>query len=218
VVQQLHTREALCPHKIQPVRTYLENHSDNLLEFVPIMEMYFHEVAQEFEVPLEDVVSIYQLKGMPTTSVKRWQKHDILRCRLGKKFYWIDSLVDEVLNTTVRADSLVENLNSRLRTYFTLRRELGNEYLHFLRFFLNHRRFIRSEYVERVGKSPTELLTGKPHRHWLELLGFQLFKKSGVQQEAVINSEVLSYQSSYKHVKAGLTAELSHVEMLKQAA
>jgi hypothetical protein len=218
VVQQLMVREVSYPHKIQPVRTYLGNHSNNLLEFVPIMEMYFHEITQEFKVPLEDVLSIYQLKALPSTSAKRWQKHDILRCRLGQKFYWIDSLVDEVLNKIVRANSLVENLNSRLRTYFTLRRELGNEYLHFLRFFLNHRRFIRSEYAERVGKSPAELLTGKSHRHWLEMLGFQLFKKSGTCQEAEIKPEVVHYQNLQKHIKAGSPTELSFVEMLWKAA
>ncbi len=45
---------------------------------------------------------------------------------------------------TPRSSSLVENLNSRLRTYFTLRRHLGGAYLDLLRFFLNHRRFMRS--------------------------------------------------------------------------
>lgn len=73
---------------------------------------------------------------------------------------------------------ITADLNSRLRTYFTLRRELGNEYLHFLRFFLNHRRFMRSEYIERIGKSPAELLTGSQHKHWLKMLGFELFKKA----------------------------------------
>jgi len=38
-----------------------------------------------------------------------------------------------------RASSLVENLNSRLRNYFFLRRQLGASYLHLLQFFLNHR-------------------------------------------------------------------------------
>ena len=38
---------------------------------------------------------------------------------------------------TPRSSALVENLNSRLRTYFTLRRHLGGSYLDLLRFFLN---------------------------------------------------------------------------------
>lgn len=177
LTEQLLLREALCKHKIEPVRKYLENHRDNLLEFVPLMEMYFNEIAIEYEVSLSEILSIYHLKGLPISSKRRWQKHVELRELLGEKFYWIESLVDEVLSSTVRANSLVENLNSRLRTYFTLRREVGGEYLQFLQFFLNHRRFMRSECKERVGKSPAELLTGESHKHWLEMLGFELFKK-----------------------------------------
>lgn len=178
LTEQLLLREALYKHKIEPMRKYLENHSDNLLEFVPIMETHLSEIAREFGVPISDVLSLYHLKGLPLQSKRRWQAYVELRNRLGQKFYWIESLVDEVLSSTVRANSLVENLNSRLRTYFTLRRELGGEYLHFLQFFLNHRRFMRSERKERVGKSPTELLTGEEHKHWLEMLGFELFKKA----------------------------------------
>ncbi|MGO9232770.1 MAG: hypothetical protein ACLP4V_01265 [Methylocella sp.] len=44
-----------------------------------------------------------------------------------------------------RASSLVENLNSRLRNYFFLRRQLGAFYLNLLQFFLNHRTFLRSQ-------------------------------------------------------------------------
>ena len=72
---------------------------------------------------------------------------------------------------TPRSSSLVENLNSRLRSYFTLRRHLGGSYLDLLRFFLNHRRFMRSRHAERQGKSPCELMTGQAHPHWLTLLG-----------------------------------------------
>lgn len=178
LVEQLRLREAMCPHKIQPVRTYLENHNDNLLEFVPTMEMCLYEISQEFEVSLTDVLALYHLKGLPPASQRRWIKYNELRARLGSKFYWVESMIDKILDDTVRANSLVENINSRLRTYFTLRRELGNEYLEFLQFFLNYRRFMRSEYKERVGKSPAELLTGEKHKHWLEMLGFDLFKQA----------------------------------------
>jgi len=47
-----------------------------------------------------------------------------------------------------------------------------------LQFYLNHRRFPRSEHPERVGKSPAELLTGEKHPHWLELLGYQRFSQN----------------------------------------
>jgi len=77
----------------------------------------------------------------------------------------------------VRASSLVENLNSRLRSYFFLRRQVGPDSLALLQFFLNHRRFLRSEHEQRVGKSPAELLTGQTHPHWLQMLGYQRFRR-----------------------------------------
>jgi hypothetical protein len=54
---------------------------------------------------------------------------------------------------------------------------LGPGYLALLQFFLNHRRFLRSEHAERVGKGPAELLTGTSHPHWLELLGHTRFSR-----------------------------------------
>ncbi|MGB2823575.1 MAG: hypothetical protein WBF17_21525 [Phycisphaerae bacterium] len=45
-------------------------------------------------------------------------------------------------------------------------------------FFLNRRRFLRSECPHRVGKSPAELLTGQPQQHWLELLGYERFQRN----------------------------------------
>jgi hypothetical protein len=70
----------------------------------------------------------------------------------------------------VRASILVENLNSRLRSDFFLRRQLGDDDLTLLQFFLNRRWHVRSDDPSRVGRSPAELLTGQPHAHWLELL------------------------------------------------
>jgi hypothetical protein len=66
---------------------------------------------------------------------------------------------------------MVENLNSRLRNDFTLRRHLGNSYVNLLQFFLSHRRFMRSRCAEREGKSPQELMSGQGHPHWLALPG-----------------------------------------------
>ena len=72
---------------------------------------------------------------------------------------------------TPRCSSLVENVHSRLRTYFTLRRHIGGSYLDLLEFFLDHRRFMRSRSVQREAKSPREVMTGQEHPHWLTLLG-----------------------------------------------
>jgi hypothetical protein len=94
------------------------------------------------------------------------------------QFYTIDQALLELRHRLHRTSSLVENLNSRLRNYFFLRRQIGPQYLDLLRFFLNHHPFQRSHHPHRVGKTPAELLTGQPHPHWLELLGFTRFQRA----------------------------------------
>lgn len=178
IVEEIALREGSYKHRMEPIRRYLENHKENLLEFVPIIEKRLEDIARDLQVACEDIRAVYRLKGLASSSNARWKQYDTLRCRLGAKFYLIESALDSLLRSTVRASSLVENLNSRLRNCFTLRKQLGNSYLDILRFFLNHRRFSTSERTERVGKSPAELLTGVRHKHWLELLGFELFKQA----------------------------------------
>ncbi len=107
----------------------------------------------------------------PARSRACWQGWNRLRAQTGGKFHALFDAVRRAMADTPRSSSLVENLNSRLRTYFTLRRHLGGAYLDLLRFFLNHRRFLRSRHAERQGKSPRELMTGHGHPHWLTLLG-----------------------------------------------
>jgi len=55
---------------------------------------------------------------------------------------------------------------------------LGADCLALLQFFLNHRRLQRSAQSERVGKTPAELLTGRAHPHWLEMLGYTRFVRA----------------------------------------
>ncbi|MEM9153156.1 MAG: hypothetical protein AAGB19_22265 [Cyanobacteria bacterium P01_F01_bin.3] len=113
----------------------------------------------------------------PSTSAPYWERWNQLHSQLSHQFHPLLQAVNEVLKHTPRASSLVENLNSRPRNYFFLRRSLSSSYLSLLQFFLNHRRFLRSSHPERVDKSPTELMTGKAHPHWLEMMGFERFKR-----------------------------------------
>ena len=175
VVEQLEHREHLCIHRIRPVRTMLQNQRDDLLAFAGILDERFAGVAAHMKVPLHLVHSIGELQGMDQRSPAHWQRKAQLQHKLKHRFHDTESAVRQVLADTPRASSIVENLNSRLRNYFFLRRQIGNGYLDLLRFFLNHRCFLRSDRPERVGKSPAELLTGQAHPHWLEMLGFERF-------------------------------------------
>jgi hypothetical protein len=178
IVAQLQQREIECPRRITPVRCALQNQRHDLLAFAEVLEHKLHAIAQEFEIPCSWVEQLCQLQAYnPETSIY-WQLAAHLHTRLQGRFFQLQQAITQALQHTHRASSAVENLNGRLRNYFSLRRHVGNEYLELLRFFLNHRTFLRSDVPERVGKSPKELLTGLKHPHWLELLGFQRFVRA----------------------------------------
>jgi hypothetical protein len=171
IVAELAARELEDPRRIRPVRVALQNQRDHLLAFADVLDAKLADVAHALATPERLVREACLLHRLPTTSPAYWQGWNRLRAQLGDKFHALVAAVSRAMADTPRSSALVENLNSRLRTYFTLRRHLGGSYLELLRFFLNHRRFLRSRHAERRGKSPRELLTGQAHPHWLSLLG-----------------------------------------------
>jgi hypothetical protein len=178
VVAELRARESACPHRIRPVRTLLENQRDNLLAFAVALDRELTALAQEWQISVTTTREVLQVQSLPTWDPKRWRREAALRETLRGRYHGVCADVQELSDRVVRASSLVENLNSRLRNYFFLRRQLGEDYLTLLQFFLNHRRYLRSEVPSRVGMSPAELLTGEPHAHWLELLGYTRFSQN----------------------------------------
>jgi len=178
VVEQLRRLEPQCPHRVRPIRKMLENHRDHLLGFVGVLDDRLVDVAECFNVELYLVHEICGLQGWDKRQPAYWQHRAKLQHTLGKRYHRIETAVIEAMSDVPRASSLVENLNSRLRNYFFLRRHIGNDYLDLLRLFFNHHRYARSDRPERVGKSPAELLSGNAHPHWLEMLGFERFRRN----------------------------------------
>jgi hypothetical protein len=178
IVAELQARAILCPHRIGPVARALKNQRDDLLAFVVELDDAFAGLAEEFALSPAVVRELFNVQTLEPADPRRWPKEAALRQQLRGCFHPLCQAVGELAERTVRASSVVENLNSRLRSYFFLRRQLGPDYLALLQFFLNHRRFLRSEHPERVGKSPAELLTGHQHPHWLETLGYTLFSRN----------------------------------------
>jgi transposase-like protein len=178
VVAELRARESACPHRIKPVRIMLENQGENLLGFAVELDRGLAALAQEWQISEATAREVLQVQALPMRDPKRWQRDVALRETLRGRYHGVCADVQELSDRVARASSLVENLNSRLRAYFFLRRQLGTEYLTLLQFFLNHRRYMRSEDPSRLNKSPAELLTGEAHVRWLELLGYKRFSRN----------------------------------------
>jgi hypothetical protein len=168
---RLHNAGTAC----QSILSVLARHRDDLLAFAEHLVRQRTDLANQLQV---DPALLRDLLAQRDANPHRpdyWQREAQLHRRAGGRLHQLRQAVERLGRRTVRASSVIENLNSRLRSYFFLRRHLGADYLELLRFYLNHRPFLRSDRPERIGQSPRQLLTGEPHPHWLELLGHQRF-------------------------------------------
>ena len=178
VIAEVQARVPLGPPGIKELCQSLSYQRETLLAFVQPLDEGLADLAARSHVPEFLVRELLWVQTRSQKSERRWQRDAVLRRQLGWRYHALSVAVAQLARRAVRASSVAENLNSRLRCYFFLRRALGPDYLALLQFFLNHRRFERSEHGERVGQSPAELLTGQEHPHWLELLGYQRFKRA----------------------------------------
>jgi hypothetical protein len=178
ILAELRTRVPSCPHRLSSIYRALKNRRDDLLCFARVLDQRLGTIAAAFEASPQCLRRLLWARSRIEGDPRRWAEEAAVRECLDSRFHRACVAIDGLIAGTVRASSLVENLNSRLRTYFTLRRHLGSDYLSLLQFFLNHRVLERSDRAERQGKTPAELLTGQGHPHWLEMLGFTRFNRN----------------------------------------
>jgi len=148
------------------------------LAFAAELDRDLAALARVWQIGVTTTREVLQVQALSTCDPKRWRREAALRDTLRGRYNGVCADVEELSDRVVRASSIVESLNSRPRNYFYLRRQLGEDYLTLLQFFLDHCRYLRSEDTSRVGKSPAELLTGEPHAHRLDLLGYTRFSRN----------------------------------------
>jgi hypothetical protein len=176
IVDELQQRESESS-AIRPIRRSLKNQKKDVLKFSTRLDNDLKRISLEMKRPIHLVRQVVTLQHQSPKSPHYWKTYALLQGHLGDDFLRVMQCVSQWKKGFHRTSSLVENLNSRLRQYFFLRRQIGGGYLDLLRFYLNHHRFDRSRRPERVGYSPAELLADETHPHWLEMLGFTLFQR-----------------------------------------
>jgi hypothetical protein len=118
----------------------LENQRDDLLAFTSVLDEQLERLGQKLKISAELARQLLRTVKRHHHNPQRWTEEAALQQRLRGKFHGKVQAVANLASETVRASSLVENLNNPLRSYFFLRRLLGKNYLALLQFFLNHRR------------------------------------------------------------------------------
>ena len=147
------------------------------MNYVKELDARFTWIAQQHNIPVDCVWEMAQLQRCDYLG-DTYAIRMLPLCKiLGDQF---DDLEDDVLialDSTERTSSAVENQNSRVKRYTKQRDHVDNAFLNFLRFYLNHSTFTNSSRKDRKGKTPREILSRNKHSHWLELLGYALFKR-----------------------------------------
>ncbi len=85
IVTELKAREELCPHRIRPLRTTLENQRDALLAFARVLDTKLAEIALSFEVPLYLVRQICLLQNQFPSTTSYWQTSNQLSASITRK-------------------------------------------------------------------------------------------------------------------------------------
>jgi hypothetical protein len=151
VVEELKVRAPLCPHRLQPLCRALQHQQDDFLAFARVLDEGLGALAEEFQVAPGLLRRMLWVLSRDDRDSRRWAEEQALRGVLRGRYFAVCEAVAGLGRKAVRASSLVENLNSWLRGYLFLRRQLGAGYLSLLQFFLNRRPLQRSECAQRGG-------------------------------------------------------------------
>ncbi len=165
------------PHRISDIVTSLYTQRDALLDVANTLNVEFTQLAEKYKQPVARLWDLCFVARYDIDSFKYNEKAEALETLIGADYDEIEDEVLGILENTHRCSSMVENLNSRVRPYLAEQKEVTQKRLDLIQFYLNHKPFARSKHARLINKTPAQALTGKDHQHWLEMLGFSLFKQ-----------------------------------------
>lgn len=139
--------------------------------FLRQMHRNMEDCAHQTGLPVEAIRLAYRQRAFLVGSQEYTAIGKRLWRMLGDKILLLEKTLSGIISSTMRASSLVENLNSRIRPYINAKKRIGTWFFPLLQLYINTKKYRRSRKKERVGKSPLELLTGRPHPDFLNMLG-----------------------------------------------
>ena len=160
------------PHRIDAIVKAMKKRRDALLDITHTLNEKFSVLSVKYKISIQTIWNICELARHSFDSPSYVEKVDKLASFLGSTYDVIEDEVLFILESTHRCSSMVENFNSRLRPYLDNRKFISPKILALIQFYLNHKPFMRSKHERLVNKSPAEAFTGKSHKPWLEMLGF----------------------------------------------
>lgn len=90
--------------------------------------------------------------------------------RFGSRLPEARDALEEIIRSTHRASSMIENLNGRLRCFMNLKREIPKDFMILIKVFVNTKKPFRSRHAGWEGTSAVERLTGKKYPEFLDIV------------------------------------------------
>ena len=165
--------------KTAPERKKLIHQVNAFRKRLPDILQYIHRLFHSFRieskrigVPSAAFALEYRRRAYPDDAPEQHILWKALWKKAGKMMYDVIACVQHLIDHTVRASSLVENLNGRIRPFMNAKRRIHRSFFPLLQLYLNTKKYRRSRKDERSSKSPLELLSGQPHPPFLVMLGY----------------------------------------------
>jgi hypothetical protein len=157
---------------IKKFHKFLKNNIEGLLKFVEDFYYRMNLVAIKEKINPE----IFKLMWKQNVFDKYSEEYNIREIEIINKvrndYSKTRNLFNELIENTIRASSIVENINSLLRPYLDIKKSPNQNFLDLLQLYFNTRKFKRSNKDYKKGYSPLELYTKKEQPNFFEILGF----------------------------------------------
>lgn len=151
---------------------FIKGNLDDILYFVKKAEVQMQEFALKEGISEEVLRKMWEQLRYSSESAKYNYLEAEIGVILGNRYDEIRIKWDVFIAEIVRASSIVECINSLIRPFINLKKNIPDKFFSLIQFYLNTRKYRRSGKKERVGRSPIELLTGKEYADPLTLLGY----------------------------------------------
>ena len=151
---------------------FLKQNLNDILQFVRKAEILMQKMSIEENIPAEVLKKMWEQLRYSCESSKYNYLEAEIGLLLGSRYAEVRKKFDIFMSKIVRASSIVECVNSLIRPYLFLKKAVPGKFLALLQFYFNTRKYRRSRKLDRIGKSPVELLTKQAYPNPLALLGY----------------------------------------------
>lgn len=140
------------------------------LKFLRRLQENLRDASIDLGIDEHDMMLLYNQSVYTIYSKEYAAIEKRLYKRLGNRLIDARAALPDIIHMTYRASSMVENVNSRVRCYMNLKREIPERFMPLLCLYLNTRKAIRPKNKSWVGTSALDRLTGHENPAFLDLL------------------------------------------------